>query len=248
MGCIKSLFYLHNETVNILTHAIPLIFILANIPTLLAWKEISVPYLPYLHLVATMAPWVGSVLYHLFMNHQCGYKVYKAVLTIDVIGIWMTQTTGGLVTICATIYCLPSETQKQLLTAYTFLCVYCFYKAVTAECPWGRRFSFTAPFLVRLTMIALRALGKGGGSPDSFPHVILQDLIAVLGAYIGAVNIPERWFPGSLDLFCNSHQLMHVLVVWAVYHMHTASSMDLAWMTSVHQNQTTCHPDWASLW
>ena len=42
-------------------------------------------------------------------------------------------------------------------------------------------------------MIWIRTIGKGGGSPDSFLHVILQDLIAILGAYIGAANIPERW-------------------------------------------------------
>ena len=66
-------------------------------------------------------------------------------------------------------------------------------QAVTATGPWDRRFSFTAPFLVRLTMIYMRAVGKGGGSPDSFLHVILQDVIAILGAYIGAANIPERW-------------------------------------------------------
>ena len=74
--------------------AIPLVVILMSIPTLLPWDEISIPYLPKFHVMATMAPWIGSILYHLFMNHQCGYKVYKAVLTIDVIGIWMTQTTG----------------------------------------------------------------------------------------------------------------------------------------------------------
>jgi hypothetical protein len=41
------------------------------------------------------------------------------------------------------------------------------------------------------------------------------------------VNIPERWFPGSLDLFLNSHHLMHVMVVYAVYEMHKATSLDL---------------------
>ena len=77
-----------------LVAAIPLIAIVISIPTLLPWDEISVPYLPNFHVMATMAPWIGSIMYHLFMNHHSGYKVYKAVLTIDVIGIWMTQTTG----------------------------------------------------------------------------------------------------------------------------------------------------------
>ncbi len=32
------------------------------------------------------------------------------------------------------------------------------------------------------------------------------------GAFIGGTNIPERWFPGKLDLIFNSHHLMHVMV------------------------------------
>ena len=74
--------------------AIPLIALLVSTPTLLPWESISIPYLPTFHVIATMAPWVGSIMYHMFMNHCSGYPVYKAVLTIDVLGIWTTQTTG----------------------------------------------------------------------------------------------------------------------------------------------------------
>ena len=74
--------------------AIPLIALLVSTPTLLPWESISIPYLPTFHVIATMAPWVGSIMYHMFMSHCSGYPVYKAVLTIDVLGIWTTQTTG----------------------------------------------------------------------------------------------------------------------------------------------------------
>ena len=45
---------------------------------------------------------------------------------------------------------------------------------MTAKGPWDRRFAFTAPFMVRMSMAFLRAIGKGGGTQDSFIHVILQ--------------------------------------------------------------------------
>lgn len=182
------------------------------------------------------------------MNHEKGFTVYEAVLTIDLLGIWTTQTTGGLITICATIYCYDGELQEQLLTAYGFLCLYCLYKAMTAQGPWDRRFAFTATFMVRMSMVLLRSVGKGGGNKDSFTHVILQDLIAVIGAFIGATNIPERWFPpGACDLFFNSHHVMHVLVVYAVYHMHTAAVLDLTWMSEIQQNKMTCSSDITTL-
>lgn len=40
---------------------------------------------------------------------------------------------------------------------------------------------------------------------------------------IGAMHIPEKWFPGCLDYYLNSHNIMHVLVVVAVYSMHQVS-------------------------
>ena len=43
-----------------------------------------------------MAPWIGSTLYHLFMNHQKGSSMYKKLLTLDMLGIWVTQVTGKL--------------------------------------------------------------------------------------------------------------------------------------------------------
>lgn len=67
--------------------------------------------------------------------------------------------------------------------------------------------------------------------------ICLQDLIAVIGATIGALRIPEKWIPGRLDLVLNSHNVMHVMVVLAVCSMHTATLKDLAWMS----DPSTCN-------
>ena len=135
------------------------------------------------------------------------------------------------------------------------------YKAVTAQCPWQRRYSFILPFLFRLAVVSARFAGVGGGDPNSFNYLvsqvshlsekkricaclflsfIFQDIAAIAGAFIGASNIPERWFPGSLDLVCNSHHIMHVLVVVAAYQMHQAVLQDLAWMTAVSEGKLAC--------
>ncbi|KFB48919.1 AGAP000844-PA-like protein [Anopheles sinensis] len=44
------------------------------------------------------------------------------------------------------------------------------------------------------------------------------------------MHIPEKWFPGSVDIYLNSHNIMHVLVVVAVYSMHQATIRDIEWM------------------
>lgn len=50
-----------------------------------------------------------------------------------------------------------------------------------------------------------------------------QDGVSVFGGAIGAMHIPEKWFPGCLDYYLNSHNIMHILVVVAVYSMHQVS-------------------------
>ena len=232
MGCIASLTYWHNETINILTHALPAIFILTAIPWMLPWRSLTVPWLPWTHVAACLAPWIGSTLYHLFMCHRSGRVAYYMLLKVDLLGIWFTQTLGALVTICATIHCFQPDTQTTFLLLYLGVCLLCLYQAMTVSTVWGRRFAFTAPFIIRVLCLGLRLSPYGGGAPDTTTHVVLQDLIAIIGVYIGAVRIPEKWFPGKLDLVFNSHNIMHVLVVVAQYHMHQAASLDLVWMSA----------------
>jgi predicted membrane channel-forming protein YqfA (hemolysin III family) len=65
----------------------------------------------------------------------------------------------------------------------------------------------------------------------TFVFFSLKDAISILGGFIGAMRIPERWFPGRFDFFFNSHHIMHVLVLVAVVQMHYASKLDLIWLS-----------------
>ena len=86
--------YLHNETVNVVTHLTPAVSILAFLPYLLPWVKIKVPLLPSIHVFACVSPWIGSTIYHLFMNHNGGYQMYRALLMTDMVGIWIAQNLG----------------------------------------------------------------------------------------------------------------------------------------------------------
>ncbi|KOB78813.1 Progestin and adipoQ receptor family member 4, partial [Operophtera brumata] len=91
---------------------------------------------------------------------------------------------------------------------------------VGAWSPWERRLCFAAPFCMRLLLAGARAAHYGGGEPHALLHVFLQDAVSLGGGVIGAMHIPEKWFPGTVDRCLNSHNIMHVLVVLAVYSMH----------------------------
>lgn len=99
--CVRSLFYLHNELGNIYTHGIPLVCFLVLLPLNIPWSQISVTWLGVVHFLACLSPQLGSVVYHLFMNHEGGEPVYHTLLKLDMCGICMINTLGRQGLICS---------------------------------------------------------------------------------------------------------------------------------------------------
>uniref|UniRef100_A0A8D8DSN6 Progestin and adipoQ receptor family member 4 n=2 Tax=Culex pipiens TaxID=7175 RepID=A0A8D8DSN6_CULPI len=228
-GCLSSLFYVHNETINILTHGIPIVYILATVPAMMPWEK-EYRFLSWCHLVGSVAPWCGSFVYHLFMNLELGEGMYYRLLQLDMLGIWISQSFGALPMVTATVYCLGWPIKWFIIISYSLLCIWGLFKAMTASSPWQRRICFLLPFTMRILLTVLRISKVGGGNPASLTHVFLQDAVSAVGGVIGAMHIPEKWFPGSVDIYLNSHNIMHVLVVMAVYSMHQATIRDIEWM------------------
>ncbi|XP_017055507.1 progestin and adipoQ receptor family member 4 isoform X2 [Drosophila ficusphila] len=234
-GCLLSLFYWHNETINILTHAIPIFYILAIVPGLMPWDS-GYKFLSFCHVFGSVAPWCGSFVYHLFMNIEKGENVYYTLLKLDMVGIWVSQSFGALPLVTATTLCFPPVLKWLIIVSYCVLSLWGLYKALTASSPWQRRLCFALPFGMRSILTFLRIRGMVGGSHMALSHVYLQDGVSILGGAIGAMRIPEKWFPGVVDFYLNSHNIMHVLVVVAVYSMHKATIKDFEWMST-----QTCH-------
>ncbi|XP_029364339.1 progestin and adipoQ receptor family member 4a isoform X3 [Echeneis naucrates] len=147
--CIRSLFYLHNELGNIYTHGIPLVCFLVLLPLNIPWSQISVTWLGVVHFLACLSPQLGSVLYHLFMNHEGGEPVYHTLLKLDVCGICMINTLGALPIVYSTLLCYPFIRTVALLV-YILLSSHAIYCAVTARSSVRRLRSFTWQALFRL--------------------------------------------------------------------------------------------------
>ncbi|XP_075148787.1 uncharacterized protein LOC142222505 [Haematobia irritans] len=232
-GCLLSLFYWHNETINILTHAIPIVYILAIVPGLMPWES-GYRFLSFCHVFGSVAPWCGSFIYHLFMNIERGENVYYTLLKLDMVGIWVSQSFGALPLVTATTFCFSTKWKWLIILSYCLFSLWGLYKALTASSPWQRRLCFALPFTMRSLLTFFRTAGVVGGNPVALPHVILQDAVSVIGGAIGAMRIPEKWFPGLVDFYLNSHNIMHVLVVIAVYSMHMATVKDFEWMSNTN--------------
>uniref|UniRef100_UPI0037E7F3B4 progestin and adipoQ receptor family member 4a isoform X2 n=1 Tax=Semicossyphus pulcher TaxID=241346 RepID=UPI0037E7F3B4 len=173
----------------------------------------------------------GSVLYHLFMNHEGGEPVYHTLLKLDVCGICMINTLGALPIVYSTLLCYPFIRTVALLV-YILLSSHAIYCAVTARSSVRRLRSFAWQALFRFSFFLLRWVGVGGGSPTSLRHFLMMDALAVLGGVINIMRIPERFRPGLFDYWCNSHQIMHVLVVGSILYLHWGVLDDLLWINS----------------
>lgn len=73
---------------------IPLLCFMVLLPFSIPWSQISITWLAVVHILACLSPHIGSVLYHLFMNHEGGAPVYHTLLALDMCGICMINTLG----------------------------------------------------------------------------------------------------------------------------------------------------------
>lgn len=226
--CFKSIGYVHNETVNILTHSLPLLFVLLYFEKLFE-ERLFVSYLTYCHLVGSITPWLGSLTYHVLMNHRSGKTFYQKLLKADMLGIWITQTFGALTTISSSFILCSQSLCTSLLTIYLILSLFALYKSLTASSAWQRPVSFALLVCVRIIAFIVR-LGTHSTYPGVYQHlwhVVMQEVWPILGSIISATRVPERFFPGHFDHFLNSHNIMHVMVLAGGWHMHLAFLTDI---------------------
>uniref|UniRef100_A0A8C3GGM5 Progestin and adipoQ receptor family member 4 n=1 Tax=Cairina moschata TaxID=8855 RepID=A0A8C3GGM5_CAIMO len=131
------------------------------------------------------------------------------------------------------IYCwLPCQPWRRgaALALYAALSLLALRGAVRAASSARRLGSFAGPALFRLLVLGLRAAGLGGGAPGALSCYGRMDALALLGGAVNAARVPERWSPGRFDYWGNSHQLMHLLVVLGLLHLHWGVAQDLQWV------------------
>lgn len=140
-------------------------------------------------------------------------------------------SSGALPIVYSTLLCYPWLRGTALL-AYIALSSYAIYCAVTARSSVRRLRSFAGQALFRFFFLGLRWVGVGGGSPTSLRHFLTMEALAVSGGVINIARVPERFCPGLFDYWCNSHQIMHVLVVGSILSLHWGVLDDLLWINT----------------
>uniref|UniRef100_A0A8C5P1S0 Adiponectin receptor 1 n=1 Tax=Jaculus jaculus TaxID=51337 RepID=A0A8C5P1S0_JACJA len=218
-ACFKSIFRIHTETGNIWTHLLGFVlFLCLGILTVLR---------PNMYFMAPLFSWF----FHTVYCHS--EKVSRTFSKLDCSGIALLIMGSFVPWLYYSFYCSP----QPRLIYLTVVCVLGTSAIIVAQWDW-----FATPKHRQTRAGVFLGLGLSGVVP-TMHFIIAEDfvkaitmgqmgwfsLMAVMyitGAGLYAARIPERFFPGKFDIWFQSHQIFHVLVVAAAFiHFYGVSNL-----------------------
>ncbi|KAM0204847.1 hypothetical protein ACHAQD_007216 [Fusarium lateritium] len=223
----RSLFYMHNESVNIWSHLLGAIVFLASaayVDRVVRPRYASASSTDVLVFACFFGGAVVclgmSATFHTLLNHSA--TVAKWGNKLDYTGIVALIVGSYVPALYYGFFCLPN-----LMTAY--LWVICILGTGCGLVSWIERFR-TPTWRPYRTMMFI-GLGVSGIVPVihgaciyglqgleermSLSWVVLHGAMYIFGAVLYAARWPERSAPGSFDIWGNSHQIFHVFVILA---------------------------------
>ncbi|KAJ5669169.1 mPR-like GPCR protein [Penicillium macrosclerotiorum] len=223
----RSWSYVHNESVNIYSHLIPAaIFLLGEwyIQKYLASRYSNmtgVDLFIFAFFLLTAVICLGlSTTYHTLMNHS--HEVEQLWLRLDLIGI-VVLTLGDFVSgIYMVFWCEPLQ-RKIYWSMIGTLGLLTILIMINPKFQ-GQKFrafrtltfvttglSGFAPLIHGIKMFGVSQMMKQSG----MPYYLVEGVFLLMGALIYATKFPESRYPGIFDIYGSSHQIFHILVVFA---------------------------------
>ncbi|KAL6790214.1 hemolysin-III related domain-containing protein [Trichoderma sp. SZMC 28013] len=161
-----------------------------------------------------------STTYHTLMNHS--FNVEQLWLQYDLVGI-VILTLGDLVTrIYMVFWCehLQRKIYWSMIGVLGSLTIFAmlnpnfrgkrfrFFRALAFA---GTGLSGFVPLIHGIRMFGLSQMMRQSG----MPYYLIEGGFLLLGALIYVTRFPESRYPGKFDIYGSSHQLFHILVVFA---------------------------------
>lgn len=133
-------------------------------PKFMPWNEISHPLLAYSCVLGSVSSWIGSSIYHLFMNHEKGEPLYHQLLQFDVIGIWITQAIGASTTLYVSVSSYNLFIQIIFLSMYVIFSIKSLNDVIMATSAPARVLGFASLVAMRIIAFILRILSIPSGA------------------------------------------------------------------------------------
>ncbi|KAL0474442.1 hemolysin-III related domain-containing protein [Neurospora intermedia] len=226
LACIRSAFTFSNELINIWSHAIGLILVLAVAfyfyPTSINFSQSTTTdiVIAAIFFFAACQCLACSVIWHT-MNSVADVNLISMFACVDYTGISLLIAASIITTEYTAFYCEP-------VSRWVYMIATAFLGVGGVILPWHPRFNGQDMAWVRVAFyIGLSASGflpifqiwltRGGMSVWEHYSPILESLfVYFLGALVYASKVPERWCPGMFDYVGGSHNLWHMAVLGGI--------------------------------
>lgn len=220
----RSLSYVHNETGNVLTHALGLAVFLGMALHFASTRPGAMPpaeaLLLSLFILGCSSTLLFSAAYHLFMCVG-NRRTYDRLLACDLSGIVASILTSFYIALWTTFRCEPTL-RMSYCVMITAVCVWLgTVVAVPAlrDSHWVVLLSFVGAVGSGIFPVAhytIRNWEFGVTSDPNGKRLVIGVLCNIASYMVGVVFYmtawPERQFPGAFDNWLHSHQLWHIFV------------------------------------
>lgn len=230
--CLTSIFKPSNETVNIWSHAIGLILVLAIAfyfyPTSTTFPLSSKTdvLISAIFFAAACKCLICSTMWHT-MNGIADKTLLERFACVDYTGISFLVAASILSTEWTAFYCEPvSRSVYMTLTAVLGLLGTILPWQPTfnrADMAWARVAFYCTLAATGFAPVIQLNMTRGPAWSFYFYAPIAKSLfVYVTGAVIYASHVPERWFPGAFDYVGGSHNIWHLAVLGGILFHYTA--------------------------
>lgn len=234
LGCVRSVFNISNETVNIWTHAIGLLLVLSLAfyfyPTSANFSLSTKTdiFIAAIFLFAACKCLACSTIWHT-MNCVADQTLLERFACVDYTGIALLIAASIMTTEYTAFYCEP-------ISCWTYITATGLLGIFGVVMPWHPYFNRADKAWLRVGFfIGLGATGflpvfqilytRGPAWAYEFymgSNLVKSLSVYVIGAFVYASKIPERWYPGCFDYFGNAHNLWHIAVLGGILYHYVA--------------------------
>ncbi|UJR21252.1 hypothetical protein I4U23_024347 [Adineta vaga] len=223
--CLISVASIHSETVNIWTHLIGALCVAVTFALFFIENHRQMDFSDIISFsvffISAILCLTFSTLLHIFINYSP--RVLVIVSKLDYMGINILIF-GSMVPVIHYLFYCSFQLKTIYISVLLVLSIASMIGTSSAACSQPRCRPFKAVLFI--------VLGLYGAAPAThacilyglprmfdmgFLYLCIMAVTYIGGGVAYAVRIPERFFPGRFDIVGQSHQILHVAVIAAVY-------------------------------
>ena len=216
LNCLISIFNIHNETINIWTHMMSLIYYVYIL--IINYND---DIIIKLYEIVSIICFAMSTCYHTYM--PVSHKNYLLLLKLDLFSIILNIVTSNILIFYYWFWCYERIRNIYMFFSSLYLGIGII---ILLKIDIVKKYNFILAYYsiynvgIIISYIHIYNLTNGDVNKIIKYNFTKPMKYFFLGFIIYATKIPERLFPKKFDIIGNSHQLWHIFSSFGTYYYH----------------------------